>query len=241
MGPDYYKPGNTPCLIYSFVVNSSNRIEIYTVGFLALMRYLISCHGIELKARVWLISYGFVIAPILALYLFPLVTRDANPLPSQLICVPFLKPKPETFVLSVINPFIFIIPCWISTYCYFVIGIKAYKKLNLMRNEAVATNDTFLIKAIKKQKLNLIFQLVVVFTVFNFCFMPVYVTIILRITRGYKRSPIADAIMSELIEVSRSIDPIITLIFQPELNHEFKVFLTKLKANIKSFIKKLFK
>jgi hypothetical protein len=241
MGPDYYSPGNTPCLIYSFVVNSSNRIEIFTVGFLALMRYLISCHSTELKARVWLISYGLVIAPILALYLFPLVTRDANPLPSMLICVPFLKPTPKTFALSLINPFIFIIPCWISTYCYFVIGIKAYKKLNLMEKEAIGTNDEYLVNIIKKQKLNLIFQLAIVFTVFNLSYMPVYVTIVLRLAKGYKRSPIADAIMSELIEVSRAIDPIITLIFQPELNHEFKVFLTKLKANIKSFIKKLFK
>ncbi|KXN68856.1 hypothetical protein CONCODRAFT_8820 [Conidiobolus coronatus NRRL 28638] len=241
MSSGYLKPGTSQCLIYSFVVNSSNRIEIFTVGFLALMRYLISCHNIELKAKIWLISYGIVIAPIFSLYLFPLVTGDANPLPSMLFCAPFLKPTPSTFVLSLINPFIFIIPCWISTFCYFVIGIKAYKKLNNMKKEAVATNDTFLINIIKKQKLNLIFQLGVVFTVFNFCFMPVYVTVIMRVIKGYKIPPISDAIMGEIIEISRAIDPIITLIFQPDLNHEFKVFLTKLMANIKSFVKKLFK
>jgi hypothetical protein len=110
-----------------------------------------------------------------------------------------------------------------------------------MKKDAVATNDTFLASIIKKQKLNLIFQLGVVFTVFNFSFMPVYVTVIMRVTRGYKRSPISDAVMGEIIEISRAIDPIITLIFQPDLNHEFKVFLTKLMANIKSFVKKLFK
>jgi hypothetical protein len=109
IGSDYLKAGTSQCSIYSFVVNSSNRIEIFTVGFLALMRYLISCHGVELKAKVWFIFYGFVIAPIFGLYLFPLVTGDANPLPSMLFCAPFLKSTPSTFALSLLNPFIFII------------------------------------------------------------------------------------------------------------------------------------
>ncbi|KXN70704.1 hypothetical protein CONCODRAFT_6705 [Conidiobolus coronatus NRRL 28638] len=110
-----------------------------------------------------------------------------------------------------------------------------------MKKDALATNDRELVNRLIKQKRSLIFQLLVVFIVFNVCYMPIYITIILRVTASYKRTPFADAVMTEIIEVSRVVDPIITIIFQPELNHEFQVIVTKSNAKFKTFIAKIFK
>jgi hypothetical protein len=133
-----------------------------------------------------------------------------------------------------------LIPCWISTYCYFVIGLKAYKKLNQINVEALESNDDSLLRTIRKQKFNLIAQLIAVLIVFNIVYMPIYVTMILRIVSGYRRPPITDAIMIKLMEISRAIDPVITIIFQPELSHEFKALLVKTRVKIKSYITNLF-
>ncbi|KXN70699.1 hypothetical protein CONCODRAFT_6700 [Conidiobolus coronatus NRRL 28638] len=78
---------------------------------------------------------------MLSFHLYPLITLDANPTTSMLICIVLLKPKPETYALFILNPFTMVIPCCISTYCYFMIGIKAFKKFNQMKKEAVSTND----------------------------------------------------------------------------------------------------
>jgi hypothetical protein len=152
-----------------------------------------------------------------------------------------LKPKLETYALSIVNPFIMLFACCVSTYCYFMIGIKAYKKLNQMKKEALSTNDDEMVDRIRKQKRSLIIQLIIVFTVFNICYMPIYITIILRVATGYKRTPFTDAIMLEIMEISRMIDPIITINFQPELNHEFKVILTKSRVKFKNFLVNLFR
>jgi hypothetical protein len=121
-----------------------------------------------------------------------------------------------------------------------MIGIKAYKKLNQMKKVALSTNDSEMIDIIGRQKRSLIIQLVVVFVVFNVLYMPVYVTVVLRFAIGYKRPPFMDAILLYITEISKMIDPIITISFQPELNHEFQVILTKVKVKIKNFFKSVF-
>ncbi|KXN70705.1 hypothetical protein CONCODRAFT_6706, partial [Conidiobolus coronatus NRRL 28638] len=144
------------------------------------------------------------------------------------------------YVISVINSFILVIPCWVSTYCYSVIGIKSYRKLNQIKREALASNDENLLKVIRKQKYNLIAQLVVVLTVFNIVYIPLYITMVLRIVSEYRRTPIAEAIMMKLAEISRAIDPLITVIFQPELSHEFKAFIIKTKVRLRVLVNNLF-
>jgi hypothetical protein len=239
-GSQYLVEGTDKCLLNSFLISSSARFEQVTVGFLAFMRYSIVCHNTTKGAKFWIITYLIVITPVVALYLYPLITIDANPTPSMLFCAAFLKPGAKTMVLAIINPLILLIPSCISTYSYFIIGIKSYKKLNRMKAEALASNDQDLVYTLQKQKISLIFQLIVVATIFNFAYMPIYITMILKSTIGYKRPPIADAIIIVIVEVSRAIDPIITLVFQPELNHELKVFLTKFKAIIRKCIVSLF-
>jgi hypothetical protein len=233
--------GGIPCMLYSIITIFNTRLEITTIGYLAMMRYLIVCYNIKKSKKFWIILYFAIMILAFSFYLYPLAILDVSPSPSMLVCANFIKPKPTTYVLSFINPFIILIPCCISTFSYFMIGIKAFKKLNQMKKDALATNDSELVVRLISQKRSLIFQLLVVFVVFNLSYMPIYITIILRVTAGYKRTPFADAIMTELIEVSRVIDPIITIIFQPELNHEFQVIITKFRAKFKTFIAKIFK
>jgi hypothetical protein len=71
--------------------------------------------------------------------------------------------------------------------------------------------------------------------------MPLYITTILRVAIGYKRTVFTDAVFIYLMEISRLIDPIITINFQPELNHEFKVLLTKSMAKFKGYLANLFR
>jgi uncharacterized membrane protein (DUF485 family) len=130
-----------------------------------------------------------------------------------------------------------VIPCWVCTYCYLVIGVKVYKKLNQMENEAYGSNENDQLLRIQKQKRNLIIQLTIVFLAFNLVYLPGCITLILRYAIGYLRPPLVDAICISLFDVSRAIDPIITIIYQPELNHEFQVITSKSLAKFKSFIK----
>jgi hypothetical protein len=105
-----------------------------------------------------------------------------------------------------------------------------------MSKEASSSNDSESVIRFRKLKYSLIFQLLTVFIVFNIAYMPIAITIILRSIIGYRRPPSVDATMIALYQTCRVIDPIVTIIFQPELSHEFKVFLTKSKAKFKSLI-----
>ncbi|KXN70698.1 hypothetical protein CONCODRAFT_6698 [Conidiobolus coronatus NRRL 28638] len=109
-----------------------------------------------------------------------------------------------------------------------------------MKKEALSTNDDEMVDRVRKQKHSLIIQLIIVFTVFNVFYMPIYISIVLRFATGYQRTPFADAIFLYLMEISRMIDPIITINFQPELNHEFQIILTKFKIKFKNFFTNIF-
>ncbi|KXN65793.1 hypothetical protein CONCODRAFT_12513 [Conidiobolus coronatus NRRL 28638] len=166
---------------------------------------------------------------------------DGNILPSHLYCGPYLKSSPKMIFLYFIHALIWVIPCWVSTYCYFVIGIKVYKKLKQMENEATASNENDQLIRIQNQKRNLIIQLVVVFNAFNLAYSPTYITLLLRYITGYIRPPFVDAILILIIEFTRAVDPIITITFQPELNYEFQAIIAKSFAKFKSYIQNLFK
>lgn len=62
---------------------------------------------------------------------------------------------------------VLVIPCWVSTYCYFVNGIKVNKKLSQMGNE----NEQVI--RIQNQRRNLIIQLFVMFIAFNLAHSPI--------------------------------------------------------------------
>jgi hypothetical protein len=66
--------------------------------------------------------------------------------------------------------------------------------------------------------------------------MPSYIAWTLRIAICYKRTPFIDVITFELIEISLAIDPVITVTFQPELNHELNFLIAKSILKTKRFI-----
>jgi hypothetical protein len=140
-GHSYLNSGSIQCIVYSITVASTLKCELFTVGLLAFMRHAIVCHNIIKSTKLWLICYFIIISPLVAIYLYPIITLDGNLQPSHLYCSPYLKPSPNVIFLSFINALIFVIPCWVSTYCCFLIGIKVYKKLKLMENEATASNE----------------------------------------------------------------------------------------------------
>ncbi|KXN65794.1 family A G protein-coupled receptor-like protein [Conidiobolus coronatus NRRL 28638] len=235
-GYEYFKAGGYPCWIVSLTIIGNARCEMITITVLAILRYSIVCHNVKQGTLFWLAVYLMMLTPIAAIFLYPFVINDADPSPSYIFCSPYIKPSPLTQIVSFIIPLIYLIPCWIVTFCYFEIGRKAYKNLRKMKLEAIETNDISLKLNIKKQSKKLTIQLIMIFILFNVNFMPSYIGWILRVAIEYKRTPIFDVATFELIELSLAIDPIITVTFQPELNHEINFLIFKVKLKLKSFI-----
>ncbi|KXN66337.1 hypothetical protein CONCODRAFT_11842 [Conidiobolus coronatus NRRL 28638] len=119
-------------------------------------------------------------------------------------------------------PALYIIPCWIATYCYFCVGWAAYKRLNLMKQEAINNSDENLLSAIKKQKTKLSIQILFVFVIYNVNFSSSYVTWIMKFVSNYKRTILVDVIVVIQASSTAFINPIVTIIFQPDINNEFK-------------------
>jgi hypothetical protein len=235
-GYDYFKVNDYSCWVTSLTITGNTRCEMITIAVLAILRYSIVCRSAKRGAIFWLIAYLLLFSPIATVFLYAFVIEDSNPTSSYLFCSSYIKPKPETLLLSFIIPLLFLLPCWTVTFCYFEIGRKAYKNLRKLKLEAIGNNDTSLLISIKKQTIKLTIQLVMIFILFNVNFVPSYTTWILKLAIGYKRTPIVDAIAFTLIELSLAIDPVITVTFQPELNHELSFLIIKLKLKVNNFI-----
>jgi hypothetical protein len=155
---------------------------------------------------------------------------DARPLPSYIICVPLTSSEQITAILNIIVNVFFMLPCWITTYCYLFIGWKVNKKLNLMNIEAKVNNNEVSMRAIKIQKSRLILQILMVFVLYNVNIMFAVVTYFMRLAIGYKRPPFFDAVIIELFFTTIAFNPIITVSFQPDINNEIKLIFIKLHA-----------
>ncbi|KXN67049.1 hypothetical protein CONCODRAFT_10970 [Conidiobolus coronatus NRRL 28638] len=169
---------------------------------------------------------------LIIIYSFVFYTNDASPLASKLYCSPFAKQGNLSGVMLYLIPFFYIIPCWITTYCYFMVGWIANKKLNLMKQEAVDSSNESLLISIKKQKLKLWMQILFVFYIYNANFCLSYVTWIMRLASNYKRPILMDAIVYLQVTSTSFLNPIVTIIFQPDINHESKILWIKLKLKI---------
>ncbi|KXN74222.1 hypothetical protein CONCODRAFT_2755 [Conidiobolus coronatus NRRL 28638] len=162
---------------------------------------------------------------------------DARPFSSYANCLPLTSPGQISIVLNIIGTILLMLPCWVTTYCYFVIGWKVNKKLNQMKIEAQVNNNEVALKAIKSQKINLILQIIMVFILYNVDIMLSVVTYFMRLAVGYKRPPFFDAIVHEMLVFTLALNPIITISFQPEIKNEIKFIFIKLNAKIKKAIR----
>jgi hypothetical protein len=240
-GYDYFKEHDYSCWVTSFTIAGNARCELIAITVLAILRYSIVCHNAKKGAVFWLSVYIILLSPVAAIFLYPFIKKDANPAISYIYCSLYTKSGPIGLALTYIIPFLYLIPCWAVTFCYFEIARKAYKNLRKMKLEAMINNDTILLASIKNQSIKLMIQLIAIFILFNVNFMPSYIAWILKMAIGYKRTPFIDAITFELAELSLAIDPIITVTFQPELNHELNILIIRFKLKIKSFIYNLFR
>ncbi|KXN74228.1 hypothetical protein CONCODRAFT_2763 [Conidiobolus coronatus NRRL 28638] len=220
-GHTFFAPNNIPCIAFGFFTSWAVRYEFIVVTVLALWRYLLVVHEIQLNMRLLVIYTIVGISPITAIFLYGLTNIDARPGASYIMCSPITTPGQSSVILNVMSTILLLLPCWIITYCYFVIGWKANKKLNLMKIEAEAENNDAALKSIKHQK-------------FSCC-----VTYFMRLTIGYKRPPFFDAVIFEMGLSTVVLNPIVTVSFQPEVNNEIVFLFVKLRARIEKFLRNL--
>ncbi|KXN74221.1 family A G protein-coupled receptor-like protein [Conidiobolus coronatus NRRL 28638] len=238
-GYNFFAPNNTPCIVYAYISSTCIRFEYVVVSVLALWRYLAVVHEYKLDQKLLVIITIAGISPTVATFLYGLINMDARPISSYVICAPITNPGQISTILNIIGTILLMLPCWLITYCYFFIGWKANKKLNLMKTEAQINNNEVALKAIKIQKINLMLQILMVFVLYNVDVMVTVVTYFMRLTTGYKRPPFFDAITYEMLVFTLALNPIITVSFQPEVKNEIKLVFIKLHAKIKKALRSI--
>jgi hypothetical protein len=200
-GYEVLSQGTEPCLASGFVLQWITRFEICVVTILSLLRYMIVCHQKEKSMRFWLILLFIMSLPCTIIYLFGSIEKDSKPSTSYLQCQPFLNPDKISSLLLILLSFCFLVPCWITTYCYLAIGWSVNRKLNIMRADAYNTNDEMMIQVIKREKRKLAIQIFFVFCLYNLTFCMSYITMILKYAIGYKRTPIIDALTFSFVHI----------------------------------------
>jgi hypothetical protein len=61
----------------------------------------------------------------------------------------------------------------------------------------------------------------------------------LRLATGYRRSPFFDAVVIEMVIITVTFNPIITISLQPEINNEIHLIFIKLRAKAKKAIRRV--
>jgi hypothetical protein len=238
-GKEILDAGTAQCYYSGFEYQLIVRIELIVVAYLSIMRYLIVCHSITNSTKFWLISLTIGCLPPLLIFIYGATLHQDKPTSSYLACTAFSAPNQINFIISCIIPFIYIIPSWIITFCYFCIGLKVNKRLNQMKIEATVSHDTEMLKIIKLQKVKIIIQLTLVIILYNANFSLAYITHLLKIAIDYKRPPIVEAIVYFTTLLTFTLNPVLTITFQPELNHELSAILFKLNLRIKKIFYRL--
>jgi hypothetical protein len=239
-GKNIMDAGSILCYYNGFECHLVARVELVIVAFLSVMRYLIVCHNITKSTKFWLIWIAIVCSPLLLIFIYGAVLHIDKPTPSYLTCISFTDPGKISYIINLLFPFFYLIPCWVITFCYTCIGIKAHKKLNLMKIEAEASGDIEMLKVIKFQRIKILAQLILVVILYNINFSPSYVTHILKFAIEYKRTPIVEAILYFMGILTFTLNPVLTITFQPELNYEITSILFKFNLRIKKFFSKFF-
>jgi hypothetical protein len=238
-GYTFFAPNNTPCIVYGYIISTCIRFEYVVVSVLALWRYLAVIHEYRLGLKFLVITTIAGISPTVAAFIYGLISMDARPASSYVMCLPITAPGQVSAIINTIITILGMLPCWITAYCYFIIGWKANKNLNSMKAEARINNNEVALRTIKMQKIKLIFQILMIFILYYVDIMVTIVTYFMRLTTGYRRPPFFDAIAFELLIITLALNPIITVGFQPEVNNEIKLIFIKLHAKIKRAIRRV--
>jgi hypothetical protein len=225
------------CKFNAFALMISIRISIINVSILAILRYLIVYRSKELKLSTWLIIILIPNAGVTIFYSLGFYTKDAAPSSSYLYCIFFTKSSGLSAAMFYFIPFLYIIPCWVTTYCYFIVGWIANNRLNLMKQEATNNSDEALLASIKKEKFKLWMQLLFVFCIYNGNFVLSYTTWVMKLAINYKRTVVMDSVVTLQTTSTAYLNPLVNIIFQPDINHEFKFIWNKLKRRVVKMFK----
>jgi hypothetical protein len=228
--------GTTLCMINAVEYQWIIRVELNIVAILSLLRYLIVCRKIEKSFKFWLLVIIIMSIPCSYIFFSAGIINDVRPSLSRLGCYAYSNPGYVPFIMTIAIPFLYFVPCWIITICYFSIGLKVNRQLNEMRTDAKTINDTISLAAIQNQKFKIILQLTAVIIIYNFNFALSYTTLILKFAIGYNRSPIVEALTGVLTYSTFTLNPILAITFQPELNHELTSILFYIKLRLKTLI-----
>ncbi|KXN74297.1 hypothetical protein CONCODRAFT_2678 [Conidiobolus coronatus NRRL 28638] len=180
------------------------------------------------------------VIPCTFVYVYGAALKDSSPSKSYLQCMPFTSPGKLSYVMTIFIPFLYLIPCWIVTVCYFLIGWTANGHLNIVKAGAIMNGDEHLLKSIMNQRIKLCIQLLIVFVIYNVNFMLSYITFILKFAIGYKRTPIVDSLVLIFIYFTIAINSIITITFQPEVNNEFLFLIVLYTRKFRSLIRNIY-
>jgi hypothetical protein len=226
--------GTVFCDYSALILAYIPRINIINISILASLRYLIFCRCKDVVLSTWLKILLLIDAGVTIFYSLGLYTKDAAPSSSYLYCNIFTNSSGLSVILTYFIPFLYIIPCWITTFCYLMVGWTANKRLNLMKQDAVINSDEALLRTIKKERFKLYLQILFVFYIYNINFALSYATWIMKIVFNYRRTVTIDTISSLQVASTNFLNPIVTIVFQPDINHEFKCLWVKFKVKIKS-------
>jgi hypothetical protein len=214
-------------------------MELAIVSLISLEKYFLVVHRFEKSINFWVILLIIYNSLCAGIFLYGFIKRDNNPTPSHLNCFPYLKPSKLSSIMSIFISLLYLIPCYITTFCYFVIGWRANKQLNQIKNQAISTCDQVSLDNIKLQKRKLLIQLTMVFIMYNGNFILSYVAWVLKFAIGFKRTPIYDAIAYTTVQITAALNSIVTVTFQPDVNTELNIILLKLKTRFKEVIRRI--
>jgi hypothetical protein len=239
-GYHLFDAGSINCQVHGIIITLLLRYEIIIVMVLALYRYFLVIHNIEVRNWIWVSALTFFAIFFVICISYGALTQETKPNPSYSLCNIFTSPGITTFTFNLVLTLFNMLPCWITTYCYFSVGWKVNKRLNELKVEAKETEDSEALKIIKNQRISLVIQISLVFIIYNVNFSLSYVTYFLRLTIGYKRTPFIDALACLLYNISIMATPIVTISFQPEINTELKLIFVILQAKLKNLYNNIF-
>jgi hypothetical protein len=160
---------------------------------------------------------------------------DGKPSPSYIQCGGLGSGTSLSNGLQIFGGVYMAIQAWVITVSYLLICYNVYKKLNMVLKEAKMNNDKETISSLYRQRNKLFGQVALIIWVYNITYMFSYVTQVLKVTIGYRRTPFLDAVVMAMIMFPCLCNPIVTLSFQPEVKCEFQALMVRFWAKVKAF------
>ncbi|KXN64639.1 family A G protein-coupled receptor-like protein [Conidiobolus coronatus NRRL 28638] len=235
IGKPFFEKGSATCQFAVVSYNILIRTGVCIVCIISVMRYLVVCHNIRLPKWIWLTITTVCLSPIIGTFSYTISVMDGRPSPSYIQCGGLGNGTEVANTLQIFGGVYMAIQAWLITVAYLLICYNVYKKLNTVLKEAKMSDDRETCTSLYRQRNNLFGQVALIIWVYNITYMFSYVTQVLKVTIGYKRTPFLDAVVMMMIMFPCLCNPIVTLSFQPEVKCEFQALMVRFWARMKAF------